>query len=100
MPELGGSHMLRGYHAWRFRDRNRLLFTGEYRWTAGPFVDMAVFVDAGKVAQRRTDLDLRDLNTSHGVGLSIHTAAQTIARIELARSHEGTSVSLSFSPSF
>jgi len=100
MPELGGSHMLRGYPAWRFRDRNRLLFTGEYRWTAGPFVDMAVFVDAGKVAQRRTDLDLQDLKTSHGVGLSIHTAAQTIARIEFARSHEGTSVSLSFSPSF
>src|SRR5262249_397280 len=50
MPALGGSHALRGYSYWRFRDRNRLLFSGEYRWTAGPFVDMAVFMDAGKVA--------------------------------------------------
>src|SRR5262249_39583848 len=52
LPDLGGSHTLRGYSAWRFRDRNRLLFTGEYRWTAGPLVDMALFVDAGKVAPR------------------------------------------------
>ena len=44
--------MLRGYPSWRFRDRNRLLLTGEYRWTAGQFVDMALFVDAGKVAAR------------------------------------------------
>ena len=52
MPDLGGSHTLRGYPTWRFRDRNRLLLTGEYRWTAGPFVDMALFLDAGKVAPR------------------------------------------------
>src|SRR4029077_1539783 len=45
MPDLGGSHSLRGYSSWRFRDRNRLVLSGEYRWTAGPFVDMALFVD-------------------------------------------------------
>ena len=37
MPDLGGSRTLRGYSPWRFRDRHRMLFTGEYRWTAGPF---------------------------------------------------------------
>ena len=42
LPALGGGDSLRGYPAWRFRDRNRLLLTGEYRWTAGPFVDMAL----------------------------------------------------------
>ena len=100
MPQLGGSHALRGYPAWRFRDRNRLLFSGEYRWTAGPFVDMALFVDAGKVAQRRADLNLRDLKTSHGVGLTLHTANRTLTRIEVARSHEGTTLLFSFNPSF
>ena len=64
MPDLGGSHTLRGYPPWRFRDRNRLLLTGEYRWTAGPFVDMALFLDAGKVAPRARDLDLRGLKTT------------------------------------
>ncbi len=68
MPALGGSHFLRGYSSWRFRDRNRMLFSGEYRWTAGPLVDMALFMDAGKVAARTADMNLRGLKTSHGRG--------------------------------
>jgi outer membrane protein assembly factor BamA len=100
MPDLGGSHTLRGYSAWRFRDRNRLLFTGEYRWTAGPLVDMALFVDAGKVAPRAADLDLRDLKKTYGLGISLHTPSTTVTRIEVARTGEGTSLVFSFSPSF
>jgi hypothetical protein len=45
-------------------------------------------------------LNLRGLKTSHGLGLSIHTARTTVARIEVARSSEGTMLTLSFSPSF
>jgi AAA family ATP:ADP antiporter len=100
MPDLGGSHTLRGYPTWRFRDRNRLLMTGELRWTAGPFIDMAVFADAGKVAPRLADLDLRDLKKSYGVGVTLHTFERTISRFELARTREGMGVSFSFSPSF
>ena len=100
MPDLGGSHTLRGYSTWRFRDRNRLLFTGEYRWTAGPFVDMALFADAGKVAARFSDLDLHDLKQSYGIGLTLHTLNRTVTRIELARTREGMGLSFSFSPSF
>lgn len=100
MPDLGGSQTLRGYQAWRFRDRNRILLTGEYRWTAGPLVDMAVFVDAGKVTGRRADLNLKDLQMSQGIGVRIHTPYSTITRLEVARSQEGTSLILAFSPSF
>jgi len=100
MPDLGGSHSLRGYPIWRFRGRNRVLFTGEYRWTAGPFVDMALFADAGKVADRFSDLDVRSLKTSYGIGLTLHTLNRTITRIELARSREGMGLVFSFSPSF
>jgi len=100
MPELGGTQLLRGYPSWRFRDRDRLLLTAEYRWTAGPFVDMAAFVDAGKVAHRNADLNLRGLKTSHGLEFSLHTPTRTIARIEIARSREATTLSLSFNPSF
>jgi hypothetical protein len=77
-----------------------LLFTGEYRWTAGPFVDMALFLDAGKVESHAADLNFRHLKTSHGLGVSFHTPNATLARIEVARSHEGMSFVLSFSPSF
>jgi ATP:ADP antiporter, AAA family len=99
MPALGG-HTLRGYPSWRFRDRNRVLLTGEYRWAAGPFVDMAVFMDAGSVAPEFGDLDLGRLRTSHGVGLSFHTPSQTALRVELARSREGLGLVFSFSPRF
>ena len=100
MPDLGGSHTLRGYSAWRFRDRNRLLMTGELRWTAGPFVDMALFLDAGKVAGRAADLDLSRLKKTYGIGLSLHTLTSTVTRIEVARTAEGSSLGFSFSPSF
>jgi hypothetical protein len=100
MPELGGSQVLRGYSSWRFRDRDRLLLTGEYRWTAGPLVDMLLFFDAGKVAARTADLNLRDLKTSQGIGLSLHTPITTPMRIQVAHSREGVSLVFSFSPSF
>jgi outer membrane protein assembly factor BamA len=99
LPDLGG-RTLRGYSPWRFRDRNRVLLSGEYRWTAGPFVDMALFVDAGTVAPRFSDLDLGRLSTSHGIGVSFHSFSTTVTRIELARSSEGTGLLFSFSPSF
>jgi len=100
MPELGGSHWLRGYPTWRFRDRNRVLLSGEYRWTAGSFVDMALFVDAGRVAARASDLDAGGFKKSYGVGMTLHTLTSTVTRIEVARTAEGTGVLFSFSPSF
>lgn len=100
LPDLGGSRTLRGYSSWRFRDRNRLLLTGEYRWTAGPLVDMALFADAGKVTGRTADLDLSGLTTTYGIGASFHTERTTVLRIELARTREGHSLLFAFGPSF
>ncbi len=100
LPSLGGHDALRGYSSWRFRDRDRLLMSAEYRWMAGPLVDMALFVDAGRVASRLADLSLRDLRTSYGVGFNVHTPAATVTRLELARSQEGFGLLVSFGPSF
>jgi AAA family ATP:ADP antiporter len=100
LPELGGHRALRGYSSWRFRDRNRLLLSGEYRWTAGPLVDMSIFMDAGKVAPRLEELTLRDLRTSYGIGFALHTPSATMTRIEVARSREGLGLLISFGPSF
>ena len=100
LPDLGGSHTLRGYSSWRFRDRNRLHLTGEYRWKAGHFVDMALFMDAGQVAPRFSALDMRKFKKTYGIGMSFHTPVVTVTRIEVARTSESTSVLFSFSPSF
>jgi hypothetical protein len=100
MPDLGGHHALRGYSSWRFRDRNRVLLTGEYRWTAGSFVDMSLFLDAGQVSSALGNLSTREFKETYGVGISLHTLTTTVTRIELARTHEGNSVVFSFGPSF
>jgi outer membrane protein assembly factor BamA len=100
MPDLGGSETLRGYPSWRFRDRNRLLLTSEYRWTAGPFVDMALFLDAGQVAPRAADFDWGSFKKTYGIGLTLHTLTASVTRIDLARTPAGNSVVFSMSPSF
>ena len=100
LPDLGGSHTLRGYPSWRFRDRNRMALTGEYRWKAGQFLDMALFVDAGQVAPRFASLDLGKFKKTYGLGMSFHTPVSTVTRIEVARTGEGTALVFSFSPSF
>jgi outer membrane protein assembly factor BamA len=101
MPDLGGSSELRGYPSWRFRDRNRLLLSGEYRWMAGQFVDMALFLDAGRVAAQWNDVDVKSLRRSYGIGVRLHTPAATVVRVEVARTrNEGTSLILGFGPVF
>lgn len=99
LPSLGGQ-ALRGYSAWRFQDRARLLTTAEYRWAAGPHLDYAAFVDAGAVSPRLGAIRLRDLRTSYGVGLILHTPAAARARFDLARSRDGLAVQFSVSPTF
>ena len=100
LPSLGGSTTLRGYRDGRFRDRHALLLSGEYRWIPGRILDMALFVDAGKVAARRGDLDLEDLRTSYGIGARFHAPAATVLRTEAAHGREGYRFHVAFGKSF
>jgi hypothetical protein len=89
LPYLGSGSTLRGYSSFRFRDRHALLLSGELRWTPNEAFDMAIFYDAGKVAPRRRELDLKNLNTDIGIGARFHGDSFTALRIEAARSREG-----------
>jgi Omp85 superfamily domain len=97
LPDLGGSGELRGYSAYRFRDRNSIIFTGEYRWYVQEFVDMALFYDAGKVTPRRGDLDFENLKSNVGMGIRFHGPQTTVLRIELAKGNEGLRFIFAFS---
>ena len=97
LPDLGGSGELRGYSAYRFRDRNSIIFTGEYRWYVQEFVDMAVFYDAGKVTPRRADLDFDNLKSNVGLGIRFHGPTATVFRVEVARGDEGLRLIFGFS---
>lgn len=89
LPSLGGARTHRGYADFRFQDRHLLLLSGEYRWIPSRVLDMAIFVDTGKVASARRDLDLGHLKTAYGIGARIHGPTVTPLRIDVARGSEG-----------
>jgi outer membrane protein assembly factor BamA len=88
LPSLGGGSTLRGFPDFRFRDRNRLVMNAELRWTPARFIDMAMFYDTGKVAARKADLDLSDLEDSYGIGMRIIGPKGYAFRVEVAHSRE------------
>ena len=99
-PTLGGAQALRGFREFRFRDRNSLLMTAEYRWEAWWALDGALFVDAGQVVAERRDFKLRDLDVSYGVGFRVHSNSAFVARLDLAFSREGFLPLLRFEHAF
>ncbi len=90
LPYLGSGTTLRGYPTGQFRDRHALLTSAEFRWIASRVgLDMAIFYDAGKVANRREDLDFSNLKSDWGVGLRFHGPTVTPLRIEAAKAKRG-----------
>jgi hemolysin activation/secretion protein len=100
LPSLGGGNSLRGFSSWRFRGRNSLLLQGEWRIIVNRGFETALFYDAGKVAERSTDLDLDGLITDYGFGARFHTLGATFLRVELAHSREGLRLVFASSASF
>ena len=84
LPALGGNDTLRGFRAHRFRGPHALLLQGEYRWEIWSGLEAALFVDAGKVALRRADLSLRDLERDYGFGFRFNTDTGVIMRVDAA----------------
>lgn len=100
MPSLGGGSSLRGFSSFRFSDRHSLLLQAEWRIVANRFFESAVFYDAGKVAARTSDLDLKHLKSDYGFGVRFHAPLATVLRVDVARSKEGTRLVFAASPSF
>ena len=71
-----------------------MLLSAEYRWIPSRVIDMAVFVDSGKVAADRRDLDFENLKTAYGIGFRIHGPTFTPFRLDVARGDEGIRVHL------
>jgi len=101
MPTMGGSHLLRGFEPDRFRDRNLLTLSAEYRWEVFAALDMALFYDRGSVAPRRQGLRLGDMKESYGIGFRFSTRRRLIMRFDIAGGGgEGIRYYLKFGPSF
>jgi hypothetical protein len=100
MPSFSGGSDLRAYSSWRLRDLNSLLLQGEWRANANRFLEIALFYDVGKVAARRSDLDLHGMKSDYGIGFRFHGALSTPLRIELAKGNEGFVLNFSASQVF
>lgn len=84
MPTLGGNDTLRGYREYRFRGPHAILMQGEYRWEIWSALEGALFYDAGKVANRRADLDFEHLERDYGLGLRVNTNNGIVLRVDAA----------------
>ncbi|MGH7712816.1 MAG: hypothetical protein ACREOG_16115 [Gemmatimonadaceae bacterium] len=93
----GTQATLRGFRAYRFRDRHLVLLQAEYRIPIWGPIDATLFADAGKVTPRRSDLDLSGLRRDYGVSLSVMRGPATAVRVDVAfGGGEGTRLLLTF----
>lgn len=91
-PTLGGPYTIRGYDAFRFRDRHAFLVNAEYRWHIWLFTDLALFVDAGQVFDSFDELSVGSLHGAYGAGLRFIFGDRGLGRVDVGRSEEGTKV--------
>jgi Omp85 superfamily domain len=73
---------LRGFNNFRFRDRNLVLMQAEYRIPIHRYVHTTVFVDAGQVAPRTSDL-FSSLRANTGFSLSYVRKGRTLGRMDV-----------------
>lgn len=78
----GTNATLRGFRNFRFRDRDLVLMQAEYRIPVHKYVHTTVFVDAGQVAPRTSDL-FSDLRANTGFSVSVVRKAKTLGRMDV-----------------
>ena len=99
-PVLGGSEDLRGFRPFRFYDDNLIVVNAEYRWETFSGLDMALFVDAGKVFPRHAQWNFKDVEGSLGFGLRFNVRNNVFLRLDVGFSHEGFQVWVKFNNIF
>jgi hypothetical protein len=99
-PVLGGNDDLRGFGGYRFRDNHSVYLGVEHRWHASSNLDVAAFVDAGKVVPLKRDVDPSRLNYSGGIGFRVRVRSAIVSRTDFAVSREGFRLVWTFSDIF
>jgi len=99
-PTLGGNDDLRGFERYRFYDDNSFVATLEHRWHSFSGMDVAVFFDAGKVAEHAKLLYRTNLRLDGGIGFRFRLRDAVIMRIDQAYGVEGYRFMWTFSDIF
>ena len=69
LASFGGNNSMRGYYDGRYRDKNQLVFQGEYRMPVYKKWGIVVFGSTGDVSNTFTNYSLNDLKYSYGAGI-------------------------------
>lgn len=88
-PTLGGNDDLRSFERFRFYANNAIHMNLEHRWHSFSGMDVALFVDAGKVSDQAKLLYAEDLRFSYGIGFRFKMRETVIMRIDQAYGNEG-----------
>lgn len=98
---LGGRSTLHGFEAYRFADRNAVLFNLEYRYRIWRRADFVLFTDHGQVAPRVAAFRLSRFENAGGFGIRLKDAlGATALRLDVGFSREGARLSISLAPEF
>ncbi len=89
LPRIGGSSLMRGYEADRFRDRAAVVTQASYLFAASSWLAPSLFVDVGRVYSGLDDLTLDDLRVGYGGAIEIYTPAGLLMRVQIATSPGG-----------
>jgi len=69
LASFGGNNNMRGYYDGRYRDKNQLVFQGEYRIPFNNRWGIALFSSGGDVSSSIKDFQLTQLKYSYGGGI-------------------------------
>jgi outer membrane protein assembly factor BamA len=100
MPVLGSGDTIRGFEDLRFRDKNAVALTIEYRYRIWPALDFGLFVDEGQVAPRVADLSLARFHTGYGARLFVWPKQNLPISFDIGRSAEKWRLYLGFNTKF
>ncbi|MCP4634163.1 MAG: BamA/TamA family outer membrane protein, partial [candidate division Zixibacteria bacterium] len=93
LSELGDEETIRGFDKGRYRDRNKILGSIEYRYPIwnrfDNTIDAFLFIDAGQVAYDiKDEFDFDNVNIGFGGGLRLWSSESEFFRITIGKSKE------------
>jgi hypothetical protein len=90
MSHLGKEESIRGFQRGRFRDRDMVLGSVEYRWPVFRIIDALLFFDFGKVSNNVLGNSLTtNLQSAYGFGFRLWGQNGMLARFQLGKSDDG-----------
>jgi outer membrane protein insertion porin family len=90
LSEIGREETVRGFKDGRFRDRDMVLASVEYRYPIWREVDTVLFADVGQVANDIfSDMSQDDLAYGYGCGFRLHSDEGLVSTFMVGKSEDG-----------